>query len=183
MQKDGEVVKPTYQKWITWVDKLKKIELCARVNPNVPPNAIPTTRLVKSLKDFQILPDDMEAKWTELKGNFETFANFIVPLLLHIIGGITGSVKAYQEWSDETLDRVNLLMKRVLQENNMQLLQRTLNRLVNSDIFYDDFIKEVNQATIKYTPYRNKANQIAEHKWPSDEEFQDWIKRYMLDEE
>jgi hypothetical protein len=125
----------------------------------------------------------MEAKWTELKGNFETFADSVVPPLLHSTGGITGSVMAYQLWRDETLERVKLLIKRVSEENNMQLLRRTLNRLVNCDIFYDDFIKEVNQATIKYTPYRNKANQIAEHKWPSDEEFDDWIKRYMPDEE
>lgn len=46
MEKDGNVVKTTYQKWITQVDKLKQIELCARVDPNAPKNAIPTAKLV-----------------------------------------------------------------------------------------------------------------------------------------
>ena len=89
------------------------------MDPIAPPDALPTARLVRSLKDFQIFSDDMEAKWTELKGNFETFADSVVPPLLHTIGGIIGSVKAYQLWSDETLERVNLLIKRVSKENNM----------------------------------------------------------------
>lgn len=109
MRRDGEVVKPTYQKWISQEDKLKQTELCARVDPNAPHNAISNTKLVKSLKDFQIFPDDIEAKWIQLRGNFETFVDSIVPLLIND----KGNPKAYQEWRNETLERVNILINRV----------------------------------------------------------------------
>ena len=33
VQSDSKVVMPTYQKWISRIDKLKSIELCARVDP------------------------------------------------------------------------------------------------------------------------------------------------------
>lgn len=66
---------------------------------------------------------------------------------------------------------------------DMQLLQKTMTRFVSSDIFYDSFMKEVNKSTIKYTPYRSKANQIIEHEWSSDQEYHDQIKRYVPDDE
>ena len=55
MGNDSKVVKPTYHKWIITMDKLKKIELYAKLDPNVPTNAIPTAKLVRSLRDFTIL--------------------------------------------------------------------------------------------------------------------------------
>ena len=44
-------------------------------------------------------------------------------------------------------------------------------------MFYENFKKEVTQATIKYNPYRWVAYQILEHKCPTYEE---WVKRYIL---
>ena len=69
-----------YQKWIRRIDKLKTIELCARVDPSAPVNAMPTTKLVRSLRDLTILPEHNEARWLELKGYFENREDIMVPL-------------------------------------------------------------------------------------------------------
>ena len=79
---DRRVVKPTYQKWISRMDKMKSIELCARVDPTALVNAIPTARLVRSLRDFTIFPEHIEARWFELKGDFEGHKDIVVPPLL-----------------------------------------------------------------------------------------------------
>ena len=42
-----------YQKWINMIDKLKTIELCARVDPSAPIDAMTTTQLVRSLRISQ----------------------------------------------------------------------------------------------------------------------------------
>ena len=82
IQSDSRVVKPTYQKWISRIDKLKTIELCARVDPNALVNAMPIAKLVRSLRDFTILPKHIEARWLELKGDFENHKDIVVPPLL-----------------------------------------------------------------------------------------------------
>ena len=64
------------------MDKLKTIKLCARVDPNAPINAMPTTKLVRSLRDFTIFPEHIEARWLELKGDFENHKDIVVPPLL-----------------------------------------------------------------------------------------------------
>ena len=79
---DSRVVKPMYQKWISRIDKLKTIELCARVDPNALVNAMPTAKLVRSLRDFTILLEHIEARWLELKGDFESHKDIVVPPLL-----------------------------------------------------------------------------------------------------
>ena len=65
----------------------------------------------------------------------------------------------------------------------MVLLQESLLKLVNSDVFYYNFMKEVNQKTLKYNPYRQKEDQIIWHKWPIYEEYQEWIERYVLEDD
>lgn len=75
--------------------------------------------MVNLLKDFQIFPDDIEAEWIELRGDFETFVDSIVPPLINN----KGFLKAYQEWRPETLERVDILINRVSNEMDMQLLQ------------------------------------------------------------
>ena len=79
---DSRVVKPTYQKWISRMDKLKSIELCARVDPTAPVNAIATAKLVRSLRDFTIFLEQIEARLFELKGDFEGHKDIVVPPIL-----------------------------------------------------------------------------------------------------
>ena len=52
------------------------------MDPNALENAIPTTRLVKSARDFTIFPKHIEARWIELKGDFKNFKDTVVPPLL-----------------------------------------------------------------------------------------------------
>ena len=73
MENDKNVVNPTYQKWFSRMDQLKKIGLCARVDPNSPSSTIPTTKLFKSLTYFSIFLEHVEDKWIELKGELENF--------------------------------------------------------------------------------------------------------------
>ena len=64
------------------MDKLKKIEFCAKVDPNASINAIAIAKLVNSLMDFIILPEHIEPRWIELKGDFEKFKDtMLLPLL------------------------------------------------------------------------------------------------------
>ena len=51
------------------------------MDPTTLVNAIPTTRLVISLRDFTIFPEHIEARWIELKGDFENFKDTMVPPL------------------------------------------------------------------------------------------------------
>ena len=111
----------------------------------------------------------------QLKGDFEGHKDIVVPPLLRN----NQDIKEYGEWRNATVAQANTLTHRISQDVNMSLLQGILLQLVESDNFYENFIKEVNQATIKYTPYRNKVDQIAQHKWPLDEEYKEWIKRYV----
>ena len=71
-----------YQKWISRIDKLKTIELCARVDPNAQVNAMSTAKLERSLREFTIFPEHIEARWLELKGDFENHKDIVVPPLL-----------------------------------------------------------------------------------------------------
>ena len=64
------------------MDKLKSIEWCARVDPIALVNAIPTARVVRSLRDFTIFSKHIEARWFELKGDFEGHKDIVVPPLL-----------------------------------------------------------------------------------------------------
>lgn len=41
MEDDRKLVKPTYQKWVSIIEKMKQIELCVRVNPNAPLDTMP----------------------------------------------------------------------------------------------------------------------------------------------
>lgn len=133
MENDGRVVKPTYQKWINRVDILKKIELCARVDSIAPTNAITTAKLVKSLKDFTILPDHIEARWIDLKGDFENYKDTVVPPLVNE----DEKLKTYVEWQIETLNRVKALINRISKDVDMALLHMILLRLINSVVFYE----------------------------------------------
>ena len=72
MEDDRMLVKPTYQKWINRVQKMK-VELCARKDPNASQNAMPTTKIVKSLKNFSNLPDHIENRLMELKDAIESY--------------------------------------------------------------------------------------------------------------
>ena len=74
------------------MDKLKQIEIFVRVDPNALASAIPTTTLVKSLKDFTILLEHVEARWIELKGDFENFKDTLVPPLLKNDNSIKGYI-------------------------------------------------------------------------------------------
>ena len=122
------------------MDKLKSIELCARVDPNALVNAIPTAKLVWSMRDFTILLEHIEAWWFELKGDFEDNKDIVVlPLLKD-----DQSIKEYTKWRDDTVAHVNVLIQNISQEVNMSLLQGILLQLVELDNFYDNFIKEVN---------------------------------------
>ena len=138
---------------------MKTGELCARMDPNAPVNAIPTTKLVRSLRDFTILLEHIEARWLELKGDFENHKDIVVPPLLKE----DQSIKEYVEWRNETITWVNSLIHSISQDVDKSLLQKILLQLVESDNFYDNFIKEVNHATIIYTPYRKKVDLIAQH--------------------
>ena len=82
IQSDSRVVKPMYQKWINRIDKLKTIEFCAKVDPSAPINAMPTAKLVRSLRYFTIFPEHIEARWLELKGDFENHKDIVVPPML-----------------------------------------------------------------------------------------------------
>ena len=82
IQSDSRVVNPIYQKWISTIEKLKTIELCSRVDPSAPINAMPTAKLVRSLRDFTILLEHIEARWLELKGDFKNHKDIVVPPLL-----------------------------------------------------------------------------------------------------
>ena len=87
------------------------------------------------------------------------------------------------EWRNETITRVNSLIHNISEDVDMSLLQKSLSQLVELDNFYDHFIKEVDQGTIIYTPYRKKVDLIAQHQWPLDVEQQDLVKKYDLDVE
>ena len=137
---DSRVIKPTYQKWINRIDKLKTIELCARVDPNALMNAMPTTKLVRSLRDFIIFLVQIEARWLELKGDFENHKDIVVPPLLKN----DQSIKEYVEWRNETITQVSSLINSISQDVNMYLLQKSLLQLVESNNVYDNFIKEFN---------------------------------------
>ena len=93
------------------------------------------------------------------------------------------SIKEYVERRNETITQVNSLIHNISQDVNMSLLQKSLLQLVELDNFYDNFIKEINQATIIYTSYRKKADLIAQHQWPTNEEYQDWVKKYDPNDE
>ena len=52
------------------------------MDPSALVNAMPTAKLVRSLREFTILPDHIEARWLELKGDFENHKDIVVPPLL-----------------------------------------------------------------------------------------------------
>ena len=62
IQSDSKVVKAMYQKWISRIHKLKTIELCARVDPNAPVNAMPIAKFVWPLRDSTIYSKHIEAR-------------------------------------------------------------------------------------------------------------------------
>ena len=107
-----------YQKWINRIAKLKTIELCARVDPSAPMNAMPTAKLVGSLRDFTIFPEHIETRWLELKGDFENHKDIVVPPLLKD----DQSIKEYVEKRNETITQVNSLIHDISQDVNMSLL-------------------------------------------------------------
>ena len=115
-----------YQKWINMIDKLKTIELCAKVDPSAPINLVPTTKLVMSLMDFIVFLEHIEARWLKLKGDFENHKNIVVPPLLKE----DQSIKEYVEWRNETVTRVNSLIHNIYQDVDMSLLQKIMSQLV-----------------------------------------------------
>ena len=52
------------------------------MDPNALASAIPIAKLVRSLRDYTILLEHVEARWIELKGDFENFKDIVVPPLL-----------------------------------------------------------------------------------------------------
>lgn len=48
--------------------------------------------------------------------------------------------------------------------------------MAKSWVIYENFEKEVTEAIVKYNPYRKVPDHILEHKWATDDEYEEWVK-------
>ena len=109
-----------------------------------------TVKIVKSLRNFSILLDYIESKMVELKDLIEGFQDTLVPPILDK----DKNIKEFAAWRTEAITTVTDMVKKIVENMDMTLFQECVSKLVNSEIFYENFEKEVTQATVKYNTYR-----------------------------
>lgn len=107
MEDDRTLVKPTYQKWIAQVQKMKKVELFARIYPNASLNAMPTAKIVKYLNNFSIFPEHIVNRLMELKDSIESYQDTLVPPFLEM----KKNVKEFTTWKLEAITEVGNMVK------------------------------------------------------------------------
>lgn len=99
LDKDKEVVKPTYENWVQRIDKMKTIKLTCKFDHKRSALIPPTARMVKSLINFPILPEHIGARMIELQRGFDTLKETLLPSILDE----DKKIKTYQIWHDEAL--------------------------------------------------------------------------------
>ena len=132
------------------MEKMNKIELCVRFDPSAPPSAMPTTKIIKKLKNFFLFPDVIENKLVELKILIEGCQDTLVPPILDA----KKYIKKFTSWRDDAISQVNNIVKIIAKDMNMELFQEFISKLVNYELFYENFERKVTQATVNYNPYR-----------------------------
>ena len=120
------------------MEKIKKIELCVRIDPNPPSNAMKTVKVVKSLKGFSILPNYFENKMVELIDLVEGFQDNLVP---HILDE-NKNIKYIASWRNEAITMVNDMVKKIVENMDIRLFKDCISRLVNYRIFFEHYEKE-----------------------------------------
>ena len=144
---------------------MKHVELCVRIDPYAPANAMSTIKIVKLLKNFLVLPNYIEGKMLKLKDNLEGFQHTLVPLVLKD----DKNVREFDSQRNEATIKVNDMVKPIAQDMNMILFQESIVKLLNPWVFYEKLVK--------YNPYRQVVDQILEHKWPTNDEYEEQVKR------
>ena len=180
IDRDKEIVIPIIQNWIPRANNLDVMTKASRFDANNRPQSLkPTYILVKSLQSFQTLPDDLSRKITELVKNFNDWGNTLLPDIIDE----KGEIRTLQQWQDQASKVINNQIKIICDDSDYDLLVNCMDKIIGTNSFLESFERDANQVAVKYLPYSTKVKEVIDFDWPSDEEYQRWVAKYLNDDE
>lgn len=109
-----------------------------------------------------------------------TFSELNEMLLLGIEDE-NGAIKSLQLWKEEAERVINTQVDLIYDELDIAMLEDSMDKIICTRTFFESFEREANEVTVRYTPYRAKADEVMSFKWPSDEEYVEWSNTYLKD--
>ena len=58
-----------------------------------------------------------------------------------------------------------------------------MDKIIGTSLFLESFERDANQVAVKYFPYSTKVKEVIDFDWPTDEEYQRWVAKYLNDDE
>lgn len=174
------MILPLIEKWIPRATDLDIMFKASRFAMNNRPQSLkPTKNFLKSLKGFQALPDDLSKKIRELIKNFDDWDDTFLPDIMDT----SGNVQTLQQWQEKAKEVINEQIKLICDDSNHDLLVNSMDKIINTSMFLESFEREANQVALKFTPYSTKMKEVMDFNWPTDEEYQSWVDKYLTEEE
>lgn len=175
---DKEMEIPLFTKWLQRGNKLRIISMASKYHAERPHALQPTYLLVKSMKEAEILPENIERKVRELMKSFCELKKNLLP----DIEDEEGAVKPLQSWKEEVERVISTQVGLIYEGINMDMLEDSMDKIISTRSFFETFEREANQVAVKYIPFRAKDDDVMNFNWPSDEDYSAWSIMYLNDE-
>ena len=94
-----------------------------------------------------------------------------------------GNARSLQQWQDRYDEVINSQILLIFDDSDYDLSINCMDKIIHTSAFLENFEKEGNQVVVKYIPYSTKVNEVFTFDWPSDEEYQRWVNKYLGDDE
>lgn len=172
---DKERAIPLMEIWIPRNKDLVLMGIGVKQDPNPPEKFKPTIFLISKIEGYMGNIEPFEKKIKELVKSFHESHHGLLPSILRD----DDSIKNLQEWKNETNKVISDQAMSICQKFDMETLKINMDMLVHVETILLEFNKEANKIVSKYAPYKQRANEVMNFDWPTEDEFLAWKGRYL----
>lgn len=111
------------------------------------------------MQEAQAPPDTIEKRMKDLVVGFNELEKTLLPSILDR----NEAVKPLQFWMEEEERIINTQVQLICEDMDFDLLEDCIDKIVSTSTFLEAFERDANQIVVKYTPYKNKVEEVVKY--------------------